>query len=111
MMRRLGILATIASMLVLPAAAHAAPGTITTVAGNGTATLSGDEGPATSASINHPQGVIADTIHGGYYIADNFNHVVRRVDPQGKIHRVAGDGTQGFSGDGGPATSAHLNYP
>ena len=97
--------------LAWPSAAQAAPGDITTVAGNGSAALSGDEGPATSASINHPQGVIADTIHGGYYIADNFNHVVRRVDPLGKIHRVAGDGTQGFGGDGGPAIGAQLNYP
>ncbi|MDX6585028.1 MAG: hypothetical protein QOI10_4212, partial [Solirubrobacterales bacterium] len=95
---------------VFASAASATPRTITTVAGNGSTALSGDEGPATSASLHHPQGVIAAP-GGGYYVADNFNHVVRRIDPDGTIHRVAGNGTQGLSGDGGPATAARLNYP
>src|SRR3954453_9471281 len=91
-------------------AASATPRTITTAAGNGAAALSGDEGPATSASLNRPQGVVAAP-GGGYYVADNFNHVVRKIDPDGTIHRFAGNGTPGLSGDGGPATAAQLNYP
>src|SRR5215217_4171383 len=72
-------------------------GTITTVAGNGSAALSGDEGPASSASLNHPQGIVpAPPAKGGYYVADNFNHVVRWVDAGGQIHRFAGTGTRGF---------------
>src|SRR3954467_1717380 len=79
---------------IFAAAASAAPRTITTAAGNGAAVLSGDDGPATSASLNRPQGVIAAP-GGGYYVADNFNHVVRKIGPDGTIHRVAGNGTPG----------------
>ena len=97
--------------VAVPAAcAAAAPGTIRTVAGNGATDGAGDEGPATSASLHRPQGVIAAP-GGGYYVADNFDHEVRKVDPDGTIHRVAGNGTPGLSGDGGPATAAQLNYP
>ena len=85
-------------------------GTISTIAGNGTSGYSGDGGPATQASIASPQGVFADSV-GNVYIADTFNCVIRMVDTSGVIHTVAGNHTCGFSGDGGPATSAELLDP
>jgi PKD repeat protein len=85
-------------------------GTITTVAGNGTAGFSGDGGPATAAQLNGLISVALDPA-GNLYIADRFNHRVRKVSPAGTITTVAGNGTAGFSGDGGPAGSAQLNEP
>jgi sugar lactone lactonase YvrE len=95
-------------------------GIVTTVAGNGlpgTPKNVGDGGPATSANLNAPEGVTVDTA-GNLFIADTSNHRVRRVDAiTGIITTVAGNGDAngvgagGFSGDGGPATSAELNYP
>jgi sugar lactone lactonase YvrE len=79
-------------------------GTITTVAGNGS---SGDGGPAIDASLSFPQGVVVDAA-GNLYIADINNHRVRKVSVSGTITTVAGNGTPGFSGDGGPATKAGL---
>jgi sugar lactone lactonase YvrE len=81
-------------------------GIITTFAGiGGTGGFSGDGGPATAARLNHPWNLAADT-SGNIYIADNINHRIRKVDPAGIITTVAGTGTTGFSGDGGPATDA-----
>jgi YD repeat-containing protein len=85
-------------------------GIIQTVAGTGIAGFSGDGGPATSAQINHPQG-IAVAHDGTLFIADMYNHRIRRVGPDGIIETMAGDGVQGFGGDGGPAIDARLNYP
>jgi len=85
-------------------------GTITTVAGNGTAGYSGDTGPATSANLNYPTGVFVDGA-GNIFIADYYNHCIRKVDVTGIITTVAGTGTAGYSGDTGLATSANLNYP
>jgi hypothetical protein len=82
-------------------------GTITTVAGTGTPSYSGDGGPATGAGLYAPSGVAA-LPDGGYLIADTGNSRVRRVSPTGTITTVAGTGTPGFSGDGGPATAAQL---
>ena len=88
-----------------------ASGTITTVAGNGTPAYSGDAGPATLASLDHPTGVSIDTL-GNIYIADTGNHRIRKVDySSGTITTVAGTGTGTYSGDYGPATSASLYYP
>jgi hypothetical protein len=84
--------------------------TISTVAGNGVAGYSGDGGPATSAELNNPYGVAVDAA-GNIYIADTLNNRVRKVTPNGTITTVAGTGAVGFSGDGGPATSARLNRP
>jgi sugar lactone lactonase YvrE len=84
-------------------------GTITSVAGTGIAGFSGDGGPATAAQLDAPQGV-AVTADGGFLIADSNNDRVRRVSPAGTITTVAGS-TEGFSGDGGPATAAELNGP
>jgi len=89
----------------------ASTGIITTFAGNGTAGFSGDGGPATSASLNRPQGIAIDT-SGNLFLADELNNRIRRVDAStGIITTFAGNGTAGFSGDGGPATSAALSSP
>jgi sugar lactone lactonase YvrE len=85
-------------------------GIITTVAGNGTAGFGGDGGPAISAQISNPRSVAVDAA-GNLFIVDTHNHRIRRVDSKGIITTVAGDGTAGFSGDGGPATAAQLNFP
>lgn len=84
--------------------------TITTVAGNGAASYSGDWGLATAASLNSPNGVIADA-SGNYYISDAYNHRVRKVKTGGVITTLAGNGTPGSSGDGGPATAAEIDGP
>jgi sugar lactone lactonase YvrE len=70
----------------------------------------GDGGPATQAFLNRPFGVALDSA-GNLYIGDSHNHRVRLVDNSGTIHTVAGNGTCGFSGDGGPGTSAMLCRP
>jgi len=87
-----------------------ASGTMTTVAGNGNFGFSGDGGLATSASLADPTGVFVDT-QNNLYIADTNNQRVRKVDSSGVITTIAGDGNAGFSGDGGLATSARLNFP
>ena len=84
-------------------------GIITTIAGTGGPGFSGDGGPATQASLNFPLGVFVDGLNN-IYIADSNNHRVRKVDARtGIITTVAGNGTAGFSGDGGPATQASLS--
>jgi uncharacterized protein (TIGR03437 family) len=85
----------------------AGTGVITTVAGNGVSGYSGDNGPATSAELFGPSGVAVDSA-GNLYIADTNNYRVRKVSTSGVITTVAGNGTPGFSGDGGSATSAEL---
>jgi uncharacterized protein (TIGR03437 family) len=84
-------------------------GVITTVAGTGNMGFSGDNGPATSAQLSRPGGVAVDSA-GNLYIADTFNNRIRKVS-NGVIATVAGNGGEGYSGDGGPATSAQLNEP
>jgi uncharacterized protein (TIGR03437 family) len=86
-------------------------GTITTVAGNGTVGSSGDGGPATSAQFSEIQSLAADGA-GNFYVTDaSATNRVRRISASGILTTVAGNGTAGFSGDGGPATSAALNIP
>ena len=85
-------------------------GIITTVAGNGTAGYSGDGAGATSAQLNYPNGVTLD-IFSNLYISDNGNNVIRKITPNGIISTIAGNGSGGFNGDGGAATSAELNIP
>ena len=86
-------------------------GIITTVAGNGTAGYTGDNGAATSAELNDPVGVAVDS-SGNLYIADAGNQVIRKVS-SGTITTFAGNNKAGagYSGDGGAATSAQLNDP
>jgi hypothetical protein len=91
------------------------PGTITTVAGTGQRGFSGDGGPATAAPLNWPRGLAVDAA-GNLYIADHYNHRIRKVSPDGIITTVAGSGgdspDKGVStGDGGLATEARLNGP
>jgi sugar lactone lactonase YvrE len=85
-------------------------GRITTIAGTGTAGFSGDGGPATSARLNTPHGIVVDRV-GNVYIADPPNQRIRKVDTGGRITTVAGNGSSGYNGDGIPATSARLKYP
>jgi hypothetical protein len=85
-------------------------GIISTVAGNGTPGSGGDGGPATSASLFAPAGIAVDTA-GNLYVADPTVGRVRKVDTSGKISTVAGTGTVGYSGDGGPAASAQILPP
>jgi sugar lactone lactonase YvrE len=85
-------------------------GIITTVAGTGEQGFSGDGGPATQARLRSPRGVAVD-IKGNLYIADILDHRVRLVSPDGIITTFAGTGIAGFSGDGGPAAQAQLNWP
>jgi len=83
---------------------------ITTVAGNGSESFCGDGGPATQACLAAPWGLFVDPA-GNLYIADPGEDRVRRVAPDGTITTVAGNGSRGFCGDGGPATQACLNIP
>jgi len=85
-------------------------GIIRTVAGTGVEGYSGDGGPATQARLNRPLEVLVGE-DGSLYIADRSNDRVRQVLPDGNIITLAGTGVAGFSGDGGPATLAHLNKP
>ena len=80
------------------------------VAGTGSAGSSGDGGPATSAQVNAPRGVWADTA-GNVYIADTSNNKIRVIDPTGTIHTFAGTGAATSSGDGGLATAATIDNP
>jgi sugar lactone lactonase YvrE len=84
-------------------------GNIHTVAGNGAAGFSGDGGPALSASMSSPYGVVTDS--GNLYIADHDNRRVRVVNPSGVINTLVGNGTAGCAGDGGLAKNASLGHP
>ena len=83
---------------------------VTTVAGTGSVGYSGDNGPAVLAAFNVPKYLKADGL-GNYYITDELNNVVRKIDAYGIITTIAGNGTAGFSGDGSAATAAKLNAP
>jgi uncharacterized protein (TIGR03437 family) len=85
-------------------------GVITTVAGDGVGHFAGDQGPASSASLDVPEDLAFDGA-GNLFIADAGNNRVRKVDSSGLISTLAGTGENGFSGDGGPATAAMLNFP
>jgi len=91
-------------------------GIISTVAGDCVGGFSGDGGPAVNAQMNQPMGMALDS-NGNLYIADYFNHRIRKVDSSGNISTVAGSGNYGvhtnggFGGDGGVATSALLATP
>jgi NHL repeat len=85
-------------------------GNIKLIAGNGTAGLTGNGGPATSAELDDPQAVAVNSA-GDVFIADTDNNEIREVTPAGTISDFAGDGTPGFLGDGGPAAQAWLTQP
>jgi RHS repeat-associated protein len=85
-------------------------GIITTVAGNGQQGYSGDGGPATQARFNNPRGIAVDNV-GNIYLSDRNNERLRKVETSGIITTIAGNGIQGYGGDGGPATQGVFNYP
>ncbi|MBI4404879.1 MAG: SMP-30/gluconolactonase/LRE family protein [Deltaproteobacteria bacterium] len=86
-----------------------AGGIIATVAGNGLVGYSGD-GMATNVKLSSPSGIAGDS-SGNFYIADSGNHRVRKVDVNGKLTTVAGNGAGGYSGDGGVGSAAQINSP
>ena len=104
------VCAVVIVVALLAAPAQAAKVTLFTFAGTGVAGFGGDGGPATSAALRQPTAVawLAD---GSVLMADYANHRIRRISPSGQISTVAGTGTAGYSGDGGPATSARLSWP
>ncbi|EFK06099.1 RHS repeat-associated core domain protein [delta proteobacterium NaphS2] len=85
-------------------------GIITTVAGNGNWSYNGDGGPAVEASLSSAASGIAIDSAGNLYISDTGNYCIRKVDTNGIITTVAGNGVAGFSGDGGPAVEASLGW-
>ena len=85
-------------------------GSIETVAGTGEGAYAGDGGPGIEAALYWPTALELDA-DGNLYIADTFNHVVRRLAPDGTISTVVGTGAEGFAGDGGPASAASLSEP
>ena len=86
-------------------------GIITTIAGTGSSGDAGDDGPAINAQMNKPRGLWVDE-YGNILIADTDNNRVKKVDTStGIITTVAGNGSGGYAGDDGPATSASLNKP
>jgi sugar lactone lactonase YvrE len=89
----------------------ATTGIITTIAGTGASGFSGDTTAAANSTLALPHGLTIDT-QGNLYLADTQNHRIRRIEATtGIITTVAGDGTQAFSGDGGPAIAASLDSP
>ncbi len=85
-------------------------GIISSVAGNGSYGVSGDGGPATNAFINGPEGIVVDA-KGNFYIAEYLNNVIRFVNTSGIISTIAGNGTKGYTGDGGLPTNAQIANP
>jgi hypothetical protein len=81
-----------------------------TYAGTGAGVYGGDGGPAAAAMVHNTWAVTTDAA-GNLYIADQANNRIRMVNSSGIIITIAGDGTAGFSGDGGPATLAKINQP
>ena len=106
--RRRGAMLACAAALVWADAARGQ--VISTVAGTGTGGYNGDGGDATAAMLHWPWHLALDAA-GDVLVADDLNSRIRRVSISGGISTVAGTGRVGFSGDGGPATSADLNYP
>ena len=87
-----------------------ADGVVSTFAGTGEDGDEGDGGPASEAGLCFPAGAVADAA-GNLYIADTWNHRIRKVDTEGVITTLAGTGRRGDGGDGGPASAARLAYP
>ena len=80
------------------------------MAGTGEPGYSGDGGPAVKAQLNMPYGIFLDK-DDNLLIADSNNDVIRKVGSDGIIHTIAGNGQEGYDGDGGPARAAKLNNP
>ncbi|MFN5804801.1 MAG: SMP-30/gluconolactonase/LRE family protein [Opitutia bacterium] len=97
-------------LLPLFAASALSAASVSTFAGNGQKGYSGDGGPASSATINDPFGVVRGP-DGAIWFCEYGGQRIRRVDQDGKITLIAGNGQKGYSGDGGPATAATFNLP
>lgn len=97
-------------LLALFAVSALAAPTVSTFAGTGAKGNTGDGGPATKAQLNNVFGITRGP-DGALYICDCDNHQIRKVTADGTISTVAGVGTKGYGGDGGPATKAQLNEP
>jgi DNA-binding beta-propeller fold protein YncE len=96
---------------LIPLLLSAAPKTVSTIAGTGVAGFSGDGGPAVAGQTNNPYGLVIGP-DGALYFCEVGNHRVRRLDlKKHQLSTVAGSGTKGYSGDGGPALAASLNEP
>jgi len=100
------LLCTLSSFLLFFAKAQ----TISTIAGTGVAGFSGDGAAATAAKLNLSDGAAVDAA-GNIYIADTYNHRIRKISTSGVISTIAGTGSGGYSGDNGPAASAQIYYP
>ena len=87
-----------------------ATGIITTIAGSDTSGYRGDDGPATAAWLSSAASLAADTFQN-VYVADFENNRIRKIDTNGIITTIAGTGTSGMTGDGGPATDAMIHWP
>jgi sugar lactone lactonase YvrE len=85
-------------------------GVITTIAGTGIPGFDGDNGTAEEAQLNKPKGICVDAA-GNIFVADTYNHRIRKIDNNGMMTTIAGTGGSGFSGDNGLATNAQLYYP
>ena len=88
----------------------AADWTISTFAGNGTQGFSGDGGPATAAQIDNPFGLVRGP-DGALWFCEYTGQRIRKVNPDGTIHTMAGSSKKGYTGDGGPALEATFNGP
>lgn len=97
-------------LLPLLAAASLSAASVSTYAGNGQKGYSGDGGPATSAMMDNPFGVVRGP-DGAIWYCEYTGQRIRRVDKEGRITLIAGTGKAGYSGDGGPATAATFNLP
>ncbi len=97
----------IASLHVLQARGQ---NVITTIAGDGITQYIGDGTPATIFSLAHPEGIYVDNVLN-VYVADNYNQRIRKITPGGTISTLLGNGTTGYTGDGGPASAATMNKP
>jgi trimeric autotransporter adhesin len=97
-------------LLLLPFLSISQTNVIITFAGTGANGYSGDGGQCIRATFSRPQNIISDST-GNLYFADADNNVIRRIDGSGIVSTIAGNGTDGYSGDNGPATLAMLSTP
>lgn len=101
---------TLTALVVIAMSCAATAQIITTEAGNGTASSTGDGGTALAASFNNPAGAYYDAV-GNIYVVEYSGHRIRKINTSGIVSTFAGTGIAGFAGDGGSATAARFHYP